>query len=66
MPAPSLARDALGWPPPRSALLPHSLSLSLSWNQSQKIFVGTTKASVPTQLTQRSCQQPSDLRPRGL
>lgn len=37
------------------------LSLSLSQNQPQKIFVGKTKASVPTQVTQCSCQKPSDL-----
>lgn len=64
MPAPGLARGALGWPVPHFTAL--SLSLSFPQKQPQKIFVGTAKASVPTRLTQHGCQEPTDLRPRDL
>lgn len=42
-----------------------SLSLSFPQKQPQKIFVGTAKASVPTRLTQRGCQEPTDLSAPG-
>lgn len=66
VPAPSLAGDAPGRPPPSTSLtgarsppLPPSLP-----PRAQKIPGGTTQASVPTQLTQRS-PLTSALRARG-
>ena len=66
VPAPSLAGDAPGRPPPSTSLtgarsppLPPSLP-----PRAQKISVGTTQASVPTQLTHCS-PLTSALRARG-
>ena len=47
------------------ASLHSSLSLSFPQKQPQKIFVGMAKASVPTRLTQRGCQEPTDLSAPG-